>query len=275
MLGKLSSSEKIRTKIITVSKHQAQPLPLLGSAYIPSETNFGEKAYKDARLTGDFSRQSCQVILLGSSREERVRPEFLRIAANNWVIVPCSGSAAPDVSAVRPSGPTRYLPRIEQTNFRLQPAISFRVAQGRPPDRPVALLGPLRGERSPRVPLPSGLEHRTTTPDGEKTTRLQKPLKVVSLGRLRCTRRPRAPEGREVGKALAPLEDFKMIYGSRDAWRVPARREVARSWAFQTPSYYTWTLYSTVTSFLAVSRLSLSGLACSNIDPYSGGGSCP
>ncbi|KAJ7483119.1 hypothetical protein B0H11DRAFT_1914857 [Mycena galericulata] len=60
------------------------------SAYIPNETNFGEKAYKDARLTGDFSRQSRQVILLGSSREERVRPEFLRIAAN-WVIVPCSG----------------------------------------------------------------------------------------------------------------------------------------------------------------------------------------
>ncbi|KAJ7442899.1 hypothetical protein B0H11DRAFT_1932095 [Mycena galericulata] len=33
-----------------------------------------------------------------------------------------------------------------------------------------------------------------------------------------------------------------LIYGSRDAWRV--RREVARSWAFQTPSDYTWTLYS-------------------------------
>ncbi|KAJ7504097.1 hypothetical protein B0H11DRAFT_2187531 [Mycena galericulata] len=43
-------------------KPNAQPLPLLGSAYIPSETNFGEKAYKDARLTGDFSRQSHQIV---------------------------------------------------------------------------------------------------------------------------------------------------------------------------------------------------------------------
>ncbi|KAJ7441178.1 hypothetical protein B0H11DRAFT_1933114 [Mycena galericulata] len=115
-----------------------------------------------ATTSNNIGRFSC---LLPSSLLPRI---FLQIAANNWVILPCSGSsvnhALPEAAArsrrrcpFPPPPPTAAVrcPR----RYPLPPPA--QVARGRPPDRPVASLGPLRGARSPRVPLREAATKKT------------------------------------------------------------------------------------------------------------------